>query len=576
MIVEFSIVWQYLRDNLLLFIFLGLVLLAGIVTIIYALISQYVLKPKRDKRKADGLPALTFKDYWKSICKFFKSWKGIVALCLVAVLIATPIITTTVAGNINGQKVEFLSISKAPTKIIYEEGELFDSTGMEVEATLKNGKKEKVTDYEIDKTDSLTLTDSLITVTYKEKTAMQRISVLAPKPLFDVLLTEVKEYRVEAENLEVDDGWIAQPGREGMFKETPSNADETSNGLCVGSIGVGSIINIKFKLEETAKINIKSVMAKYEDTYDLDASIDFYIDDNPIAVPDVTFGHTETVLYTDWRDVDFGDCVLQAGIHTLKLDVNGGSAPNIDYFGFTVKEFNPSTELELVNVVMKTAPTRKIYAVGETFDSTGMVVEAYYNDFSKVDVTNEVVVSKTDALATTDTEVKITYKGYELSQTIRVIEASGKIATPNNEANKLFYYNTVNTYVEIDRQGTTMYTEATDYVIVYIYGSSSATEPIGKFKLTWDFTKGSVMNSGVISSMDGTKSIVLNGGPNNFFTGNGSVAKQQIDDLIAYAVGESYSATADYYFAFQSIAYAGVNGISDSDISSISTVAWGK
>ena len=57
---------------------------------------------------------------------------------------------------------------------------------------------------------------------------------------------------------------------------------------------------------------------------------------------------------------------------------------------------------------MKTAPTKVIYTEGESFDKTGMVIEATYSDSSKKDVTGY-TYTPTAALTTSDTTITISY-----------------------------------------------------------------------------------------------------------------------------------------------------------------------
>ena len=57
---------------------------------------------------------------------------------------------------------------------------------------------------------------------------------------------------------------------------------------------------------------------------------------------------------------------------------------------------------------MKTAPTKLTYNEGESFDKTGMVIEATYNDGSKKDVTGY-TYTPTGALTTANTTISISY-----------------------------------------------------------------------------------------------------------------------------------------------------------------------
>lgn len=74
-----------------------------------------------------------------------------------------------------------IKITKAPSKIKYTEGEKVDTTGMEITAEYSDGTTKKVTDYTIDKTSALTVSDNEIIISYTEgevtKTVSQSITV---------------------------------------------------------------------------------------------------------------------------------------------------------------------------------------------------------------------------------------------------------------------------------------------------------------------------------------------------------------------------------------------------------------
>ena len=66
------------------------------------------------------------------------------------------------------------------------------------------------------------------------------------------------------------------------------------------------------------------------------------------------------------------------------------------------------TPATLTGIKVKTAPTKLIYNEGESFDKTGMVIEATYSDSSKKDVTGY-TYTPTAALTTSDTTITISY-----------------------------------------------------------------------------------------------------------------------------------------------------------------------
>ena len=61
-----------------------------------------------------------------------------------------------------------ITITKAPAKTAYTEGESFDKSGMEVTAKYSDGSTAKVTDYELSPTGALKTSDESVTVSYTE------------------------------------------------------------------------------------------------------------------------------------------------------------------------------------------------------------------------------------------------------------------------------------------------------------------------------------------------------------------------------------------------------------------------
>lgn len=93
-----------------------------------------------------------------------------------------------------------IEITTPPSKIEYVEGETFDSTGMVVTANYSDGSAEAVTDYTVDKTEPLTVSDTVVTVSYEGFTATVNITVTEKEPdipalsVTDVIINEDVTY----------------------------------------------------------------------------------------------------------------------------------------------------------------------------------------------------------------------------------------------------------------------------------------------------------------------------------------------------------------------------------------------
>lgn len=77
------------------------------------------------------------------------------------------------------------------------------------------------------------------------------------------------------------------------------------------------------------------------------------------------------------------------------------------------------TQKKLMRIGVTTQPNKTEYIVGETFDKTGMVVTAFYNDSTKEEVT-DYTIDKTGALTREDNRVVVSYGGKKVSVKISV------------------------------------------------------------------------------------------------------------------------------------------------------------
>ena len=91
---------------------------------------------------------------------------------------------------------------------------------------------------------------------------------------------------------------------------------------------------------------------------------------------------------------------------TDTLTFTSGNEPKVEAKGFTFA--GTAAPVTLDSIAVKTAPTKVTYNEGDSFDKTGMVIEATYNDGSKKDITTY-TYTPTGALTTSDTTITISY-----------------------------------------------------------------------------------------------------------------------------------------------------------------------
>lgn len=78
---------------------------------------------------------------------------------------------------------------------------------------------------------------------------------------------------------------------------------------------------------------------------------------------------------------------------------------------------------EVTSIKIETEPIKTLYHEGETFDATGMVVKAIYDDKTEKDVTSECTVDPSGSLTAGLESVTVKYKTFETVQAITVRQA---------------------------------------------------------------------------------------------------------------------------------------------------------
>ena len=102
-----------------------------------------------------------------------------------------------------------------------------------------------------------------------------------------------------------------------------------------------------------------------------------------------------------------------------------GTYKNNGIFNMTVNvSMNKFDYGKVESLNITTAPAKIVYNVGETFDPTGMIIQATLNNNTTKNITdtNDLKISPTTALTTSDTSITITYGGKTVTQAISVIK----------------------------------------------------------------------------------------------------------------------------------------------------------
>ena len=317
-----------------------------------------------------------------------------------------------------------------------------------------NGYTFKVDGEDVEDVSALTFADwgtHTLTVVYGDKTADISIEV------FDGFIVEAEN--IVKEPAETDKNYVQIYKGSSSGSPYGNDSDIASGGAYMGSVFNGSVIRFHVWADEACNANVI-----------LRASSGYMLVDggswDPIEMGDQQFnrlfqvsygtaaeaednalkelkigddvilkgGSTDNpagdkTLYQNWMDVEFGTLALKEGDNIIELNVitdyincrNENVACNIDRLEIQYTDDDADETLTAKSIAVKQAPNKTEYLAGESFDPTGMVVEATMSDDSTRTVNlSELEITPSGALTADITEVTITWKGVSTKQAITV------------------------------------------------------------------------------------------------------------------------------------------------------------
>ncbi len=325
--------------------------------------------------------------------------------------------TATLKISVSDSKLTGFDIDATNAKTTYWEGDNYDPTGLVATASYEDGSTRtlSVEELEFDKTVAAK-GDTEVSVFFAGYT--KTIAVTVKEKVTSVNVDGIKTVRIEAEHLDTSKAALREDfiaaGR--TFIE---NGEGASNGQNICGYNPGSIFEIPVNSDKDCDILITSIMSDTDLDYKINDGLEFKMDDTVMTAEDVTFEFHNSGDYWNWKDVVIGKISLKAGSHTFSIK-SKSKRPNLDCFDFAVLKYGDEVAQKTVKELkVTTLPTKTVYTAGETFDPTGMVVEAKYTDFTSEVVTNY-TIDKTGPLTDDDDKVTISYGGLTVDVAIQV------------------------------------------------------------------------------------------------------------------------------------------------------------
>ena len=355
-----------------------------------------------------------------------------------------------------------IAVSGTPTKTTYEEGEPFNPAGLVVTGTYDDGTKKEITDgivWEKDpeilklgttSVDVIASVGNIVSdvytvegITVKEK--MTLIYIEAKKGTLDEFwkgdkfnkngITVTALWSDGSESDVTEQCQFTEPDMTTAGKKTVTVTYE--NKECTYEIEVKTIENTKEKAytvseaialikagkDLATQVYVKGVVSEIVTKYNPDyGNVSFNVSaDGSVEGEQFQFYRTQKDAentYTEDPKIEVGATVIGYGTLFLYKDNYEFAAGNY------LVEYNAPMEKVLKSIAISGEATKTTYFEGETFDPTGLVVTATYEDESTRVVTNGVkwtCTPETLILGTTEVNVTATYGEKTARKTVAVI-----------------------------------------------------------------------------------------------------------------------------------------------------------
>lgn len=400
----------------------------------------------------------------------------------------TKVITVTASGKTTTFEISVLeasitaiSVTTMPTKVNYHIGKEFDSTGIVVTATLSDGNTIAVTkDCTYSGFDSSSPKQCEITATYGNFTCTFEVTIMQPERISNIESTsgiyfvgDTTEVKVTGITVEYSDG--SERIESGYVVENKVLSESGTIPVSVKYFNVIGVVNVSVYsslLLHIGSPNYEDVTAKFNlDTNTLSISGTGKITGNlsdsseHSAVPDSLFKRCVKIIFSDGiteipggfgtrfeslTHIELGNTITTIGVQAFYgTQLTNVSIP-ASVMSIGENAFNTSATtnvalnkktneisgspwgasgtitwlIRVTRLEVTHMPTKARYFVGETFDSTGLLITAYYNDNTSEQVTGY-TLSSPDMSAYGNKTVTVTFDEKTVDFSILVVDISG-------------------------------------------------------------------------------------------------------------------------------------------------------
>lgn len=303
--------------------------------------------------------------------------------------------------EVKAKSLDKIEMASAPAKTDVFVGKTMDVSGAKIKLTYNNNTTENidVTSEMCSAVDTSTVGKKTVTVTYNGKTTEFTINVVEPQPE-SVALKGVEGKSVkEGKELDLTGMTAVVKYNDGSSKEVVLTKDMLSYSTAkAGKTAVKVSVlglNAEFTIDVVAK---KPVSMKLSGTENKSVVEGMKLDLTGITA-EVTYDNDtkEPVKVTE-------DMV------SYKTDKVGSAEATVKIGDLTEKFSFTVVAKTLKEIKLVSAPTKVVYLEGQKFDSTGLSVQAVYDNGTTADVTKNVKLTAVDTAKAGKITVKVTYE----------------------------------------------------------------------------------------------------------------------------------------------------------------------
>ena len=326
--------------------------------------------------------------------------------------------TTTFTVTVN-PVLTGIAVKTMPAKTTYNIGDSFSQTGLTLTATYSDGSTQTVTSgFTCSGFSSASAGTKTITVTYKGKTTTFTVTVNAVLTGISVKTMPAKFSYFVGESFDQTGLTLTAIYSDSSTKTVTSGF--TCSGFSSAAPGI-STVTVQYEGKTATfdvTINPASVSLTGIAVKTLPGKTVYTIGES--------FDQTGLTLALQYSDGSTGTVTEGFACSGFSSATAGTKTVTVTYKGFITTfdvTINPAS-VSLTGIAVKTMPAKTVYAIGESFDQTGLTLTLQYSDGSTGTVTEGFACTGFSSATAGTKTITVTYKGLNTTFSVTVKSAS--------------------------------------------------------------------------------------------------------------------------------------------------------